>query len=292
MSNIGMMDAAFFVGRVELLNWLNDLLKLDYTKVEQTCTGAAHCQIMDAIYPGQVALHKIKWDAKQEYEYVANFKILQTVFEKMGIDKYIDVGKLVKGKYQDNLEFLQWIKRYYELHTNGGEYNALERRKDTSGKVPKPAAPAKKTEVAKPKPTGTPTGTTTVSRTPVSKEPAKPVATKKVTQEPKSSPAPKDSGGAANQELQNKINELNQQVADLKITVDGLEKERDFYFGKLREIEVISQTAEPEADFTKAIFKILYATDESSAEGVEQPQEEVEQPQEEAQPQEDDLEAF
>ena len=100
MSNIGMMDQAYFVGRVELLNWLNELLALDYTKVEQTCTGipffvritkfyqaAAHCQIMDAIYPGSVPLAKVKFDAKQEYEFVHNFKILQTVFDKQGIDK-------------------------------------------------------------------------------------------------------------------------------------------------------------------------------------------------------------
>ena len=34
-----MMDAAYFVGRNELLSWLNDLLSLGYTKVEQTCSG-------------------------------------------------------------------------------------------------------------------------------------------------------------------------------------------------------------------------------------------------------------
>ena len=43
--------AAFFVGKNELLNWLNELLQLSYTKVEQCANGAAYCQIMDAVYP-------------------------------------------------------------------------------------------------------------------------------------------------------------------------------------------------------------------------------------------------
>ncbi len=51
MSNIGMMDPAFFVGKNELLTWLNELLQLNYTKVEQCANGAAYCQIMDALYP-------------------------------------------------------------------------------------------------------------------------------------------------------------------------------------------------------------------------------------------------
>ncbi len=51
MSNIGMMDPAFFVGKNELLTWLNDLLEMNYSKVEQCANGAAYCQIMDAIYP-------------------------------------------------------------------------------------------------------------------------------------------------------------------------------------------------------------------------------------------------
>ena len=51
MSSIGMMDSAFFVGKNELLTWLNNLLQLNYTKVEQCANGAAYCQIMDACYP-------------------------------------------------------------------------------------------------------------------------------------------------------------------------------------------------------------------------------------------------
>lgn len=36
--------------RTELLAWLNDLLQVNYTKVEQCGTGAAYCQIMDSIF--------------------------------------------------------------------------------------------------------------------------------------------------------------------------------------------------------------------------------------------------
>lgn len=35
-----MMDAAFFVGKNELLNWLNDLLQLNYTKVSWSVAGS------------------------------------------------------------------------------------------------------------------------------------------------------------------------------------------------------------------------------------------------------------
>lgn len=41
----------------------------------------------------------------------------------------LQVDKLVKAKYQDNLEFSQWIKRYFDLNYSGEPYNALQRRK-------------------------------------------------------------------------------------------------------------------------------------------------------------------
>lgn len=50
----------------------------------------------------------------------------------------------------------------------------------------------------------------------------------------------------------------------LKLTVEDLEKERDFYFGKLRNIELICQENEGENDpVLQRIVEILYATDVS-----------------------------
>lgn len=56
------------------------------------------------------------------------------------------------------------------------------------------------------------------------------------------------------------------QLLDLKLTVDGLEKERDFYFSKLRDIELICQEHESEnSPVISGIIGILYATEVSSA---------------------------
>ena len=49
-------------------------------------------------------------------------------------------------------------------------------------------------------------------------------------------------GGAA---AQAQMEELNNQMMEMKLTVEGLEKERDFYFGKLRDVEVLCQEHEP-----------------------------------------------
>eukprot|EP01051_Picozoa_sp_SAG22_P035267 SAG22_NODE_16459_length_324_cov_1159.524444_1_plen_84_part_10 len=39
-----------------------------------------------------------------------------------------------------------------------------------------------------------------------------------------------------------KVKELEEENMELKLSVDGLERERDFYFGKLRDIEIMCQS--------------------------------------------------
>jgi RP/EB family microtubule-associated protein len=40
----------------------------------------------------------------------------------------IPVDRLIRCKMQDNLEFLQWLKRFWEMNFPGGEYDAVGRR--------------------------------------------------------------------------------------------------------------------------------------------------------------------
>jgi len=40
----------------------------------------------------------------------------------------VDVPKLVRAKYQDNLEFMQWFKRFYELNSPALDYDPVATR--------------------------------------------------------------------------------------------------------------------------------------------------------------------
>merc|ERR1712024_179209 len=64
------------------------------------------------------------------------------------------------------------------------------------------------------------------------------------------------------------LEELNAQILEKNLTIEGLEKERDFYFGKLRDIEIIVQefeNVEGVAEFGQKVLGVLYATEEGFA---------------------------
>lgn len=277
-SSIGMMDSAFFVGRIELLQWVNSLCGLKLQKVEQCSSGAVYCQILDAAWwysnvamngapnsGGVVNMRKLNWMGRKDFDYIPNYKVLQAGFDRQQIERNIDVDKLVRGKYQDNLEFLQWMKCYFEsavggsgvgVHgrgVNGMLYDAAARREgkslpigwagegmtassssgggDGAGSAAD-AAPG----------TGGVNGARVNPRTRNAKGSGKGSG---YAQQNQRRTAP---GGNAAQvaEVTRRQQEQEEELNDLRITVEGLETERDYYFKKLREIEVLTQTLEGE----------------------------------------------
>ncbi|THU65647.1 hypothetical protein C4D60_Mb05t05820 [Musa balbisiana] len=229
-TNIGMMDSAYFVGRNEILAWINSTLQLNLSKVEEACSGAVQCQLMDAAHPGIVPMHKVNFDAKNEYEMIQNYKVLQDVFNKLKITKHIEVNKLVKGRPLDNLEFMQWMKRYCDS-VNGGvliNYNALERRDACRGgkEANKRSSSSSQSSVR---------SSSAATKTQASH------ATKR------------NDGHVANGShrtikpaTSSVAHAYDEQITEMKLFVDSLEKERDFYFGKLRDIEILCQNPEIE----------------------------------------------
>jgi len=233
--------------RTELLAWLNDLLQINYTKVEQCGTGAAHCQILDSVF-GDVPMSKVKFVSKHEYEYVSNFKVLQNAFDKHKVDKMVPVERLVKCKFQDNLEFLQWMKKYWDTYYPGGSYDAVGRR---GGGALGPAKSVSGGGASRTMPKRTTASTTGHHGL----QPGLSAATGRI-----SASGIHDSSQSASM-----LSELNKQVDELKVTIDGLEKERDFYFKKLRDIEILVQLqidAEPDNQLLKEVQTILYSTED------------------------------
>jgi len=152
---------------------------------------------------------------------------------------------------QDNLAFLQWAKRYWDQYFPGGDYDAVARRRG-SGAPPPSSAPAPRASA----------GGAAARR-----------GTTPTTGGPRLAKAGLGGGNSA---------ALQQENNTLKETVQGLERERDFYFSKLRDIELLIQQAveeDPEIEkqedgLIRHIQTILYSTEDGfeipvEAEGID-----------------------
>ncbi|KAI1902003.1 hypothetical protein AGOR_G00040240 [Albula goreensis] len=271
------------MSRHDITAWVNDILCLNYTKVEQLSSGAAYCQFMDMLFPGCISLKKVKFQAKLEHEYIHNFKLLQASFKRMNVDKIIPVEKLVKGRFQDNLDFIQWFKKFFDANYDGKEYNPVQARQGQDA-IPPPDPGEqifnlpKKSHHAASSPTAGATKSSSAAKP--STPSSRPSSAKKI-------PTP-SAPAKGEKELEAQVTQLNDQVNTLKLALEGVEKERDFYFGKLREIELLCQEqGQDSAQFVQQLMEVLYSTEEQ--EGAGDPGDDPEQPapEEEAQPQEE-----
>mmetsp|Transcript_25176 Transcript_25176/g.24941 ORF Transcript_25176/g.24941 Transcript_25176/m.24941 type:complete len:198 (-) Transcript_25176:54-647(-) len=149
---------------------------------------------------------------------------------------------------------MQWLKRYFDINYNGEPYDALARRKGQDlfyiGSGNKPVKKAGGMGAAPPRKKFNPSSSSGAT-------------TKKFTKPTGAAIG----GGAGSAAQKKKITELEGEVAELKLTSDTLEKERDFYFGKLRDIEVLLQAhQDQEIPAVDMVLKILYATEDEKVE--------------------------
>ncbi|PVU94200.1 hypothetical protein BB561_002757 [Smittium simulii] len=269
--------------RQELLAWVNELLQTNYIKIEQLGTGtlslfyllssvqtsklgvylshpliltilsvfilgAAYCQIMDSIY-NDVPLRRVKFSANQEYEYISNFKILQNAFTAHSVSRPVNAAKLSKLKFQDNFEFLQWLRVFWEQEYSGEHYDAIARRK---------AQPIVSNGLNSPRPSSSARGTSRAGYTRPTPHAASVVNTPSV-RAGSASGRPPVASAAQNAALA----EANNQISELKGLLSTSEEERGYYYEKLRSVESFLQQYETHSspdviDIIKSLQDVLY----------------------------------
>ncbi|XP_030388440.1 microtubule-associated protein RP/EB family member 2 [Scaptodrosophila lebanonensis] len=109
------------MSRHEMLNWVNNLVNGQFKKIEELRSGVAYCQMMELIFPNCINLRRVKMGAKLEHEFLHNLKLFQAAFTRLKLDKTVPIDRLMKGRFQDNFEFLQWFKKFFDSQAPGLE---------------------------------------------------------------------------------------------------------------------------------------------------------------------------
>jgi len=290
-----MMSDAYFVSKSTLIEWVNTFLQVRMDKVEECATGAFYCNIWDAIHPGTIPMSKVDFTVKYEHEYVKNWKLLQTAFQKANVSKIIPVDKLIKGKYQDNLEFLQWMYKYchdmYSGDPNHPDYDAVQRRSSSKGGDSIGTGSSSHKSITK-KSTATPVHRPVgkenikeniMARPPSAKIPSLQKGTNSNNNQTQSSGNDSNDISKLRQELEDvrqenadlqasqqametKLNSIQHEHDELTNVAKDIEKERDFYFGKVLQVESMCKSHEdPNFPLIQAVLNILYATDDGAS---------------------------
>ncbi|KAF4072265.1 hypothetical protein AMELA_G00261170 [Ameiurus melas] len=126
--NLELDDLQDKSSRYELLAWLNNLLQTKFTNMEEICSGACFCQLIDWLFPGSIDMNKVKFQCQEKADFRHNYSLLQTGFRKMGVTKNIPVEELITGKFKPNFTFLKWFRKFFQANMTGQVYNPLEAR--------------------------------------------------------------------------------------------------------------------------------------------------------------------
>lgn len=240
------------MGRLELLSWVNELTESDYPRIETLSDGIAYCQVIDLIHPKSVMLVKLNCKSNLDYprnedDNFRNLKVLEDALIKVKSKRTIDTTKLSRSKFPDNMDFLQWLYQYYLQEKDNIEedrYPAYAKRVEAYKKQKK--IPAEKSNFD-----------LQMSSHLIPNDPDFDV-NERVSPD-------------LNQQRKNQLKdlvlsleqELTNQVSNYKLLqedIQQVEEERNFYFQKLRQIEILC--GEDEDPVCSQLIEIISATPE------------------------------
>lgn len=185
--------------------------------------------------------------AKVEHEFMPNFKILQAALNKNDIQQNLAIDGMIRGKYQDNLDGLQWMKCYWDrLGAAARDYDPLLAREGRptphwalakgSEDVQKSARSLDSVVSQKCDPLRKPGKPSPKGGGRACKSEHTPPGVADGRAAVSSAPTPDQKLA---EELRARVDDQEEEIGDLHATFDGVEQERDFYFLKLREVDVL-----------------------------------------------------
>jgi len=276
MASFGMMNPAYFVSKNILLDWVNHFLEVKIEKVETLASGAVYCNLWDALHPGTIAMSRVDFTAKYDYDFAKNWKLLQNGFAKAEIKKMIPVTRLIKARYQDNLEFLQWMYKYARDTYNGDPdeptYDARGRRCKSKGGRDYTGSSAASSNARPPRPRRT------NSHGKENRSSARPTSAAMQRQSKgRGSDRQSANSNVEMEQLRSENKQLRADYEGVKTKLDGvqaeheemsaiakdIEKERDFYFAKVVAIEnILKSEGDQDTPLLKGLYELLYQTEE------------------------------
>jgi RP/EB family microtubule-associated protein len=275
--------AVVVASKSELLDWINQFFNLNYTKIEQCGNGVVYCLIFNALFPNIINIQRIQKNPNSEFQILNNYKLLQSGFSKVKISRDVNVERLIKCRLQDNLEFLQWFGKLWCENNKNFSFSSYSSSSSlTSNNLMTPRSNSRRstsinssTNINSNIDTSTNKNTSTNSNNRFSVTPS----SKRLISNPSRLSSSSSSNISKQQQLldnseieklKDEIKLLNQSLNDITNLKDGLEIERNFYFNKLRDIEIICQNIQQNQNnenltifqLINDLMEIMYTTED------------------------------
>ncbi|CAD8188497.1 unnamed protein product [Paramecium pentaurelia] len=103
----------------EILQWINTLLKTNFTKIEQLGNGVAYCKLLNMIDPTCLNSTKIVLKTKTQIDHISNLKLFQTAMQKLHMKKQFDIDKVSKCYFHENYDLALFLKKQHTLRFSG-----------------------------------------------------------------------------------------------------------------------------------------------------------------------------